>query len=337
MTSSKTVRKAVLVQVLVLLCLAPGIVLFATGFTGAGELWILPSLAGLLAAIAAPRKILVACAVGLGIGGMLSVPAYDRPWLAALVMFVAAGGIGLTARLGISGTLATVSITMAFAVAEPTVFNHGIEGVGASVATGAVLFAAFAWAAILTLLATRHLKLKPKEGASLARSLGFALVLGLEVAIGAWFVSYFKLGHAGAWIMLTSIVILQPTLSGSWTKSLHRAIGTVAGVLIAIVVSIVVPWTWLIIILAIACLYLAVMFLGVWHAPYWRYVTSLTVAIVLLEGFSTSIEDTAINRLWASLVGAGGALLTIAIIYPLLNRRQKQVAARSTTPPAAAA
>ncbi len=323
-------KKVVALFAFIIISLLPAGILALTGHGAASGVWGLAGISGLIASVTFTWRWIVIAAGGMAVASFAAVASSHNPWLAGLVMFAVALATSLTARKGLSNSLSMIPISIGFFLAQPPELADPADGLTSALLTGLVALVAFMWCGGLVHIATHHLSLKAKPEVSLTRSVSFALIVALEVGIEAWCVSRFGLNHAGAWLMLTTVVILQPTLSESWKKGIHRAIGTVIGVAAALVVSYVIPWTSVLVLIGIACIFLAVMFRTAWNGPYWRYVAALTPAIVLLEGVGTSVAGTALDRLVATLIGATAAMLTIAALYPLVRRSQAK------HPPAAA-
>ena len=132
------------------------------------------------------------------------------------------------------------------------------------------------------------------------------------------------LGHAGAWLLMTYFVVIQPYLQDGWRKALERAIGTVFGFVIAMGLGLVIEVEWLLLALGVGGLVL-----GIWvrikNAPYWAYTAALTVGIVLAEGASNSVVSTGEQRLWATVVGTGASLAAMAVLVPIYRRSAQRV------------
>ena len=121
-------------------------------------------------------------------------------------------------------------------------------------------------------------------------------------------------------MILTFVVVLQPRLNDSLTKAVHRAAGTILGFFISIGIATTVHAPVLLYVAGGVALCFA-LYDMIAHKPYWLYATAVTVAVVILEGSSTSILATAQQRLWATMIAAGIALAVMAVLAPLAHRR----------------
>jgi uncharacterized membrane protein YccC len=146
--------------------------------------------------------------------------------------------------------------------------------------------------------------------------LAYSLVLALLVGIATWFVVELDLGHTGGWIILTILVVFQPSLGDGFRKAAYRAAGTVLGFVIAVLVGAVVTNSGLLYLIGTA--FLMVAFILMLQArPYWIYATVLTPAIVLLESAGTTVDEVAEQRLGATLIGVTVTVLVMLVMQAL--------------------
>jgi uncharacterized membrane protein YccC len=149
--------------------------------------------------------------------------------------------------------------------------------------------------------------------------LTFSLVLAFLVGAATWAVVALDLGHTGGWIILTIVVVFQPSLGAGFTKAAHRAAGTVLGFLIAILVGSLVPGGPLLSVIGTVFLMVAVFFM-LQGRPYWLYATVLTPAIVLLESSGSTVNTVAEERLGATLIGVAVTLIVMLALVPFSTR-----------------
>lgn len=303
--------------------MGPGIVLAALGHAAVLNTWILAALGGWMVGMFVGRTLGLLLAVGLGIFLTLGYAFAFNPWLAGAVVGCAAAVYGTTARWGVSGRLVTGMVILAFTVAQPIPILTD-TGVWVNAAlTGLVGVLAALWGLLLGRLMGKSTPKPPLDPLPEKQATYFAWTLAVILGTATWFVSFLQWQHGGGWFLLTIIVILQPRYADTLTKTVHRAIGTVAGFVIAMVVALVIPWTGVIMLLAVAFMTIAMVLVMKPGAPYWQFVTFLTPAIVLLEGVGSSIIQTDVTRLGFTLLGVAVGLVVIAIVYPLKHRADK--------------
>lgn len=300
--------------------MGPGIILAALGHMAVLNTWILAALGGWMVGMFVGRTLGLLLAVGLGIFLTLGYGFAANPWLAGAVVGCAGAIYGSTARWGVSGRLVTGMVLLAFTVAQPTPILTDLGVWPNAALTGLVGLLAALWGLLLGQLMGKSTPKPTLEPLPARQVQYFAWVVAIVLGTATWFVSFLQLQHGGAWFLLTIVVILQPGFADTLTKTLHRAIGTVAGFVIAMIVALVVPWTGVVMLLAVAFMTIAMVLVMKPGAPYWQFVTFLTPAIVLLEGVGSSIIETDVTRLTFTLLGVAVGLTVIAIGYPFAKR-----------------
>ncbi len=320
-TSGGAAKKVIGMLVGVILgVMGPGIVLAALGYAAVLNTWILAALGGWMVGMFVGRTLGLLLAVGMGIFLTLGYGFAANPWLAGAVVGTAAAVYGSTARWGVSGRLVTGMVILAFTVAQPTPILSD-AGVWQNAAlTGLVGLLAALWGLLVGQLMGKSTPKPPLKPVPARQAQYFAWTVAIVLGTATWFVSFLQLQHGGSWFLLTIVVILQPGFADTLTKTLHRALGTVAGFFIAMIVALVIPWTAVVVLLAVVFMTIAMVLVMRPGAPYWQFVTFLTPAIVLLEGVGSSIIQTDVTRLGFTLLGVAVALAVIAVVYPFRQR-----------------
>ena len=315
MTRHRTVVLGLVAVVLVITL--PGLVLTISGRDDLAGMTAMAAVAGVLPALMVGPRMAVVTAVGLGASAAAAVAVTDQPWLAALLMAAAAGAVGLSSRVSAQRALATAPITLAFLLAEPPRDLAG-EPV-APLVIGAAMLGAALWAALAVSVLMRSRHRRELETLSWYRAGAYAVVLAVAVGGASWFLVDLQLGHGGAWFVMTLLIVLQPYLKDSWQKTVQRASGTVIGFVIALVLYAVFDVPAVLYVIASVLMLLALVALVVKHRPYWQFVALLTPAIVLLEGGSGSVVDTALARLGFTLLGVAVAVAIELAAVPILR------------------
>ncbi len=237
-------------------------------------------------------------------------------WWAAILVGLTASVIGLSASRGLSNPLLMIPIALGFEVAQPPSVNVDIPVplFIALVVLGTTVFGS----TVIYLISRFRPAPKDLVKVSPTRARYFALVLGPFVALAAWVVVDLDLGHAGAWMILTILVIFKPFIQDGVKKAASRTVGTLAGFVVAIAVAQLTSSEWVFYVVGvtamITCLTLVLM-----GRPYWQYAVALTIAIVMMEG-ATDLVDTAETRLAATLVGAVASLVVMGLLSPIAKR-----------------
>ena len=295
----------------------PGLVLTIAGRDDLAGMTAMAAVAGVLPALLVGPRMAVAAAVGLGVAATAAVAVTDRPWLAALLMAAAAGAVGLSSRVNAQRVLATAPVTLAFLIADPPRDAAGVP-VG-PIVVGAAMLASALWAALVVSVVMRTHHRPETQTLSWYRAGAYAVVLAVAVGAASWVLVDRQLGHGGAWFVMTLLIVLQPYLKDSWDKTLQRAAGTFIGFVIALVLYAILDIPAVLYVMASILMLLALVALVVKHRPYWQFVALLTPAVVLLEGGSGSVVDTALERLGFTLLGVGVAVAIELAAVPILR------------------
>lgn len=319
MMPTKATTKTILlvVTVMALAAFLPGFVITWIGWGGAAGYGTLAAVSCLIASASVNWRLGFALAPPLAIAAALATAFNGNPWLAAALMAVATFARGLTAAKGMSNALVMAPIALAFITAEPTTVRVSLP---AWLAIGLAVLGAGLYASVFPYLLRKRLPKPTLTPVSPSRARGFAVVSGAVVGIATWVVVHYDLGHGGAWLLLTLLVVLQPFVKDAFKKTAHRVLGTTVGFVIAFAIASVITWPAALYAIGVTATIGAVAMMLL-HRPYWRYASFLTVAIVLLEGASSSVLDLDVVRLWATIAGSAIALAVTAIAAPIAKRR----------------
>ena len=322
-TPGRSMTKTIVISVVLMVIagLAPALVMGALGWKSAVSVAMLGGLATFLA-----------CTMGRGwqTGVVIAVPfsvmtalaVWSAPYAlaAALVLAVAAFFRGYGAKAGLHNALLTTVIALGFLVADPPTFHTSLPS---AVVAGLVTLATTLWVTFIVFLAKKWVHPPTLATIDAARVLWFSTTLAIMVGVATWCVVAFNLGHGGGWIILTIVVVYQPYLGDGFKKAGERAVGTVVGFLIAILVGYFVtsgPLLYLVgTVFMIAAL--VVMMMG---KPYWWFAALLTPAIVLYESAGSTVTKVALERLDATLIGVAGTLAVMLILLPLAKHFQSK-------------
>ena len=302
----------------------PPLVAHALGFGAVAGSLILPVIAALIPAmLVSVRAGLFATAV-LVVGVTLADIANGHALFEALIMAATSLIIGLGCRWGVSKNLIMVPIGVGFIVCLDPKASADLA-VNALILCVATLLAAV-WGLVVGRLLSHKVPQPKHQPEAWERTWPYAITLALLTGIATYISVSISWGHAGAWFILTVVIVFQPYLSDSFSRTWQRAAGTLLGAVIAFAVHELVPWSWAT--LAIAeILMLAAMFVMLNPKyPYWLYTTLFTPAILLLlTTGGGNFEQTTFARLVATLSGAGLALAAVALLAPLYRAKAKKL------------
>ncbi len=313
MANASTMRKVASIGLFLVCLTLPIVVLALMGQPDSAGIWTLGTLETLIILLGVPARYTLPTIAAFGIATTLAVLADGSPLWSLCVMGLVAGVCGLSARYGWWGSASAIPIAIAFVITDPP---HPLRESGTlqnAMLAGVVMALASAWAALFASKLRGRIHFPSANPASTKRTMAFAAVVAVLVGGTSWVVARYDLGHGGAWMMMTILLVMQPYGARTLQRSLHRALGTLLGFAIAFAIGFVIHPPWALFVLGLACMGIALSLLGGTN-PYWKIVTWITPAVVLLEGYSGSVIETDRIRLTYTLVGAAVALTALVVL-----------------------
>lgn len=305
----------------------PGLILTALGWSALVSVWTMGSTAGLVAMMSGGPRIAGTVAAALLVLTPLATWTSESVWVGGVILALAAGAAAYPARWYEDTGTNWALITLVFAAVNPPDLGHAPRAEDLLL-IGVIAFLAVLWGMGMAAAGGAIGTSAPAGGVGRRQALAFALVKGAVVGAATGVAIDRNLGLAGAWMVMTVVLVVQPGIADTWSRSLQRAAGTVAGFVFALIVGIVIPWN--VIVYAAGTLFLiAALVLRKKGIPYWRYVALMTPAIVLMEGANGAVVSTDVERLVATFIGAAISFALVAIMWPL--RRGAAAEAPSAT------
>ena len=263
----------------------------------------------------------------LGVGGLavLSVPAVfsrNDPLLATLVLMAAGLGLGISARWQLKPVYWLLVVSLCMLITNSPLTPGPSPGQAILIAV-----ALMTSGAVATLLETRLLSLVGRTADTysfaVAHSWRRSWALGLMLAAATLVTTPIALANhwhtSGLWLILTPFLVLQPFVRESWKVALHRSLGTLAGVLLVIILAVGLPQTVPLLLPAFAAAVLTVV-IAIRRGHRALMLTALTATIVLFNSNSGDLLLRADQRVLASALGIAIALLMMALAH-LIERR----------------
>ena len=263
----------------------------------------------------------------LGVGGLavLSVPAVfslNDPLLATLVLMAAGLGLGISARWQLKPVYWLLVVGLCMLITNSPLTPGPSPGQAILIAV-----ALMTSGAVATLLETRLLSLVGRTADTysfaVAHSWRRSWAHGLMLAAATLVTTPIALANhwhtSGLWLILTPFLVLQPFVRESWKVALHRSLGTLAGVLLVIILAVGLPQTVPLLLPAFAAAVLTVV-IAIRRGHRALMLTALTATIVLFNSNSGDLLLRADQRVLASALGIAIALLMMALAH-LIERR----------------
>ena len=230
--------------------------------------------------------------------------------------------IGLGCHWGRSKNLMIVPITVGFVICLPP--SATSDRATDALLLGAATLAAALWGTLAGSLLGRASHKPPHKPEVWARTWSYAIVLAILTGVAAGISVGIAWGHAGAWFIMTVVLVFQPYLQDAFQRTWQRGAGTVIGVLLAFLIHLVVPWSTAELILGEVFLIGSILVISTGKYPYWFFTSLITPAMVLLAGSSGNFVATDGARLLATFAGVGLAFVAELLLAPLYRAGAKK-------------
>jgi uncharacterized membrane protein YccC len=123
----------------------------------------------------------------------------------------------------------------------------------------------------------------------------------------------------GYWATMATMLVMQPSIADSWTRSMERAVGSIVGAILAVLLCLFIHSPWL---LALLVFPLSALAMGLRPVSYGLYSTFLTPVFVLVADVASDPQQQLGNALLRAGNNVIGTLIAIAASYLLWPRRQ---------------
>ncbi len=318
----KSVGTGLFMVVTTVVMFIPPIVAHAAGYPAIAGALVMPTVAAFLPALLSDVRTSLFAAVMVSVGSTAAVAVTGNAVLAGLTMAVVALITGLGCHWGRSKNLMLVPITVGFVICVPPSLGDG-QPINA-LALGAATLVAALWGTLAGSLLGRKSPKPPHKPEVWARTWSFAIVLAILTGVAAGISVGVSWGHAGAWFIMTVVLVFQPYLQDAFQRTWQRGAGTVIGVILAFLIHLVVPWSTAELILGEALLIGSILVMSTGKYPYWFFTSLITPAIVLLAGSSGNFVATDGARLLATFAGVGLAFIAELLLAPLYRSSAKK-------------
>ena len=304
-------QRILFIGLLTISLMTPPIIVGIAGQTGLASAFVYGGVIAIVAAFYGLRLAVILSMVA-GVAGTISALLNPHPIAGAIFFGLFTGACALSAKQGLHHPTLMVPIFISFVLAAPPEVV-GMSNLPAAFMTGAVLTLGGLWAtgSARLLLGHRHLDVERKRLATQAAVL-YAITMTLVLGIAAWGVLTYAKFHQGAWLLLTLIIVLQPSPHDTLTRSLQRLGGTIIGGAFAFVLILAGVESTLALVVGGVILFAALTMRYALKRPYWEYVTVLTPAAILLntpglDAISVA-DDRVVFTIIATVVGVTLAL-----------------------------
>lgn len=321
-----TSQKAVLLGMVFIALMIPPVLLLMVGVGGLTSLCVYGGVIAITAGFY-DLRLSAALSVVAGIAAFLAVLVHPYPLAGGIFMGLLAGGAALTARRGLHSPVLVVPLAISITLTAPPTITGVSGGVATALVAGLAMAACGLWVTGVSrvILGERrpHFPTRPH---SRNAAITYAVVMAVVVGLATWGVLSSGPVDHGGWLILTLVVILQPSTTDTIRKTLQRLGGTVAGLGIALVFALVDLPPALQLSMSAVLLYCALASRFVLRLPYWVYVILLTPAIILMNAKATSALDLAAERFAFTALGAVIAIGVAFVVKILVIERHRRQA-----------
>lgn len=280
---------------------------FGVVYLGSMVAWLVMISAGLRAALAASVALLLLTP--------LALLASQAPIAGACLMAIACLASGLTSVWGLNLGFRIVPLYLAFLILSPPALAPGPVPVDSQPYIYTIMFMlgfGAGWVLLCGRVGGSWLPQPHLISASVQQALGYTALMAFLCSVSTFVVMTAHAGHAGAWLILTLLIVLQVAPEDTWSRTKSRVIGTVVGAVIAAGVGFVATsatalaiWGSLFVLISI------IVSLG---PRYWLYVTFLTPAVILLTAQPGGVMLVDAERVGYTIIGSALAVLAALVL-----------------------
>lgn len=320
-------QRLLLIGLLTIALMSPPVLLGISGQVDLASAFVYGGIIA-IGAVFYDLRLAVALSTLAGAAGIVLALLNPHPVAGAVVFGLFTGACALAAKRGLHSPVLMMPVFLSFVLAAPPEVP-GLSALPAALLTGVVLLLGGLWATgSARLLLGRPSRHTEAQALGTRATIAYAVLMTVVVGIAAWAVLAFAKDHQGAWLLLTLIIVLQPSPHDTFAMSLQRLGGTLLGGVIALALILAGVESTLALVVGGVVLFAAFAVRYVLKRPYWEYVTVLTPAAILLNtpGLDalTVAEDRVVYTVIATVVALALALLIKAVLI------RKAPAAEST-------
>lgn len=256
-----------------------------------------------------------------GAAGIICALLSPYPVVGSVFFGLFTGGCALAAKRGLHSPVLMVPIFLSFVLAAPPVVSD-VSTAAAAVLTGVTLALGGLWATgSARLLLGRPHDGRERQCLTTRATIAYAMLMAVVIGIASWTVLTYAKFHQGAWLLLTLIVVLQPSPHDTLTKSLQRLGGTLIGGAVAFALIYVHVESTLALVVGGILFFAAFSVRYVFKRPYWEYICVLTPAVVLLNAPGLDAMAVAKDRVEFTVIATVVGVLIALAVKAILVRK----------------
>jgi hypothetical protein len=258
-----------------------------------------------------------------GILNALAVLAFSHTLATTLLMVCIAVMVGLSALRGLHAVAAFAAIQPAITVVSGyhiVSFGNTTPGtVGQALICAGIAVIGGLWAVLIGSILLRDESSGPPSRVPPRIVVFYTGALVLLLGVAAYVASTWFLKTTAGWVLLTVLLVTRPTYDESRQMVRDRALGTVAGGVVAAAVALIVVDSTVLVALGTLAMVAAAV-LQLQHARYLYFAVFVTASIVLLDAQRSNVFEIDLERVVYSIVGVALVAVTVATAEGLLGR-----------------
>lgn len=308
-------RLATAVAVLVLVAIAPLVMLGLT-HESAALVSIMAGIAGAVAVGTGGLEVAILTVLVMALIAPVSIVAGATPIAGAALMALMCMMVGRLSRMGLHTSTLLVPVFIAWTIISPPPW--GPDRIldrtdGDYLAWMLVFFLVGGFVPVLALVyPLRRLNLPTPKPHPRRESVPYTVTITVLASVSTLLVLQHPRYFAGAWLITTIIVLVQPGDTGTVRRTLQRVAGTLLGSLIVGVV--VVGADSLAVVYVIGLVFAAAAIVARFGPHYWLYMALITPTAVCLNAYSAAqVSALGVQRAADTVVGAVLVLLAAGI------------------------
>jgi hypothetical protein len=278
--------------------------------------WIYGAIAAICVGVTGNRQLMAIAVVAVPLLAGAAVLLHPHPVAAGVFFGCVVAASGLAARKRLENQVRMVPINLSIMLTFPP---H--DGLGHGRRTDALVIMAISLVAMLWTLALvvrpvlkRVPPISPPPDRTNRVADVYAVIAGISCGIAAWATLAVWPGIAGAWLLITMVAIIQPDFDGAFGRGTQRVLGTLLGILAAIVLGVVATNAVADVMIGTVLMVVAIHLLLIARRPYWMGIAVLTPAVVLINTPGHTVLSISLDRLAFTLLGVGLAVpLTLLV------------------------
>jgi hypothetical protein len=333
-TQQTRARQVGAILLVVLPLFIPDVVIEFTPLAPAASMVIAGILPAVIAWTYAPRYAIATIPIST-LTNALAVLVFGHPMATTFLVLAIAIMVGVSALLGLHPVTIFVAVQPVITVISGyriVSFDDTTPGtLGQALICAGLVALGGLWAVLVGAILLRDESSGPPDPVPTRIVAFYTGALVLLLVPTAYVASTWFLGTTAGWLLLTILLVTRPTYDESRLMIAERALGTVAGSVLAAAVALVVSNASALVLIGTLAMVVAAV-LQLMHARYAYFAAFVTTAIVLLNAERGNVFEIDLQRVLYTILGVALVAAAVALAESLLGRHTSNQAGRVEDP-----